>query len=101
MSHVLQPNRVSIHIEIIGFFSSNDDRIVQVAVSNALPEIATEMGGEEAVDERVGGWIERRQTLDESGNGDHRLALWYVAVNLQQVKDDVRRPAQNEDYQKK
>ncbi len=62
---------------------------------NNIPEIAAEMSGEEAVDERISGRVERRQALDERGDGDHRLRLWDVAVNLKQVKHYVRRPAQD------
>ena len=61
-----------------------------------LPQVATEVRREEAIDEGIGGGIERRQTLDEGRNGRHRLGLGDVAVDLQQVEDDVRRPAQDE-----
>ena len=61
----------------------------------AAPEVAADVGREEAVDERVGGRVERRQTLDERGHGDHRLRHRDVAVHLQQVEHDVRSPAQD------
>lgn len=53
------------------------------------------MSGEEAIDERIGGRIERRQTLNESSDGDHRLRFRDVTVDLEQVEDDVRCPAQD------
>lgn len=59
------------------------------------------MSGEETVDERISGRVERRQALDERGDGDHRLGLWDVAVNLKQVKHYVRRPAQDKYYNNK
>lgn len=59
-------------------------------------EIAAEVSRKEAIDERIGGRIEWRQTLNESSNGDHRLRFRDVTVDLEQVEDDVRCPAQNE-----
>ena len=60
------------------------------------PEIAAEVGGEEAVDEWIGCRVERRQTLDERRHGRHRLGAGDVTVHLQQIENDVRRPAQDE-----
>lgn len=54
------------------------------------------MGGEEAVDDGVGGRVEGRQGLNEGGHGDVRGRLRDVAVHLKQVKDDVGRPAEDE-----
>lgn len=53
------------------------------------------MGGKEAIDERVGGRVEWRQALDERGDGYHRLGFRDVAVDLEQVEDDVGRPAED------
>lgn len=54
------------------------------------------MSREETVDKRIGGRVERCQTLDERGHGRHRLGLGNVTVNLEQVKHNVGCPAQDE-----
>lgn len=54
------------------------------------------MGGEEAVDDGVGGRIERRQGLDEGCHCDVGGTLRDVSIDLKQVEHDVRRPAENE-----
>lgn len=66
------------------------------ALSRNSPQDAAQLRRKQTVDERIGGRIERRQTLDERGNGDVRLGSWDAAKHLQQIEDDVGRPAQNE-----
>lgn len=60
------------------------------------PEVATKIGGEKAVDDRVGDAVERSQALDECGHRDGGLRLRSVAVHLQQVVDEVRTPTEHE-----
>lgn len=57
------------------------------------PEIATKPGGEEAINDGVGGGVEGRQTLHEGSQG---LALGGAVEHLQEVVHDVRRPAHYE-----
>lgn len=54
------------------------------------------MCGEQTVNDRVGGGIQWRQTLDERGYGHVCLRFRYVAVHLEEVEHDVRAPAEYE-----
>ena len=62
----------------------------------ALPPVMTYLGTEETVNDRVGCRVETAQALEEDGNGHLLLAVWEVLVYIQQVKDEVRAPANDE-----
>lgn len=57
--------------------------------------------GEEAVDEGVGGRVERCKRLDEGGDRQVGLRARHLPKHLQQVEHDVRTPATDENYEKK
>jgi len=57
--------------------------------------------GEEAVDEGVGGRVERRQRLDEGGERQVGLRARHLPKHLQQVEHDVRTPAPDEHFPSK
>ena len=61
-----------------------------------VPEVFAEVGREHEVDERIGGWVEWGEALDEGGDGGHGLVGGQEVVGLQHVEDYVRRPAQDE-----
>lgn len=63
-----------------------------------VPQNAAHLRREQAVNERIGGGIQRRQALDERRNGDVCLRLRNALEYLQQIENDVRRPADNEHY---
>ena len=47
-----------------------------------IPEIATDVRGEEAVNEWISCRIERGHALNERGYGCHRFGAWDVTVDL-------------------
>lgn len=59
------------------------------------------MRGEEAVDDGVGGGVERRQRLYEGRHCNIGGSLWDVSVHLEQVEEDVGRPAQDKHCRRK
>lgn len=68
------------------------------AEAEDLPKCPADLRWEEAVDERVGGRIEWRQALDERGNGDIGLRPRDLIEDLQQIEDNIGRPAHHEHY---
>jgi len=50
----------------------------------ALPERATDAGGEEAVDDWIGRRVERSQTLDEGGHGRGGLRRGHLQLRRYQ-----------------
>lgn len=53
---------------------------------------------ENAIDERICGWVESCQTLYESRNGNIRLTFRYLLVHLKQVKNYIWRPTRDENF---
>jgi len=74
------------------------ERVVEVVFgrSGFLPERSADVSGEQAVYDRVGRGVQRRETLDERGERYVRLRFRYVAVHLKQIEHYVRAPAQDE-----
>lgn len=62
------------------------------------PYVFTEWSTEKAINNRVSGWIERRQTLYESGDCDIRLSFGYMPINLKEIEDYVRTPAKDKHW---
>lgn len=60
--------------------------------------MATHVGGEEAIDDRVGCRVEGSQALDEGRYGYVGLCCGDVVVHLEQVEDDVGAPAHHEHW---
>ena len=56
----------------------------------SLLQCAHKVRGKETVDERVGGRVERGQTLDEGGDRDVGLRFRDLLEHLQQIEHDVR-----------
>lgn len=100
MRHCCRQVRGSVLIDIIGRLPGSREWDLEPTsrnpIKHTVPEVTAEMSGKEAVNERIGGRIERCQALDERCHGNHRLGLGDVTVDLKQIKDDVRRPAKNE-----
>ena len=61
-----------------------------------LPKVPADPGGEDTVYEWVGSRVKGSQTLNKHTECHHVLCTRDVAVNLQQVKDEVRAPTQDE-----
>jgi len=61
-----------------------------------LPDVSADVRREEAVNDWIGGRIQRRQTLEESGNCDQRLRRRKDAEGLEEGKYKIRRRTKDE-----
>lgn len=58
----------------------------------------TEVRREHVVNQRVSRAVQRCHALDEGGDGDRVLTQRNVAIDLQEIPQEVRRPAEDEDW---
>lgn len=65
---------------------------------HSIPQNTAHLRREQAVNQRISGRIEWRQTLNERRNGDVRLRSRNALEHLQQIEYDIRRPADDENY---
>ena len=63
-----------------------------------LPNVVSHVRREQTVDQRVGGGIQRSQTLNKCGDGFVRFVIGDVIVHLEEIEHKVGAPAEDENW---